>query len=172
ITFATGMGGTEAETTVNIITSILIVLVLAYTALGGMVAVIVTDYVQFVILSLGLGLGLFYCFSTTELGWDRMVSVVWETKGDAGFNPFHPGSYGWTYIIWMTCLQITAGICWVPEATRALTTKDVRTTQRTFFLGSPGFFARLAIPAVWGIAAFVFVSQHPELSDYFSKENL
>jgi SSS family solute:Na+ symporter len=53
-----------------------------------------------------------------------------------------------------------------------LTTEDVSTTNRTFFLGSPGFFARMAIPAVWGIAAFTFVSHHTELSQYFSAENL
>jgi SSS family solute:Na+ symporter len=94
ITFATGMGGDEAETTVNIITSILILLVLAYTVLGGMVAVIVTDYVQFVILSVGLGLGLYYCFASTGLGWSHMVGAVWAQHGEAGSTPSIPARTG------------------------------------------------------------------------------
>ena len=174
ITFATGLGDSagDAELTVNVITSLLIVLVLVYTVLGGMVAVIVTDYVQFVVLSLGLGLGLWICFSSPELGWDTMVNTLSREKGEAAFNPFHPASYGWTYVVWMTCVTFTAAICWAPEASRALTTQDERTTKRTFLLGSPGFFARMAIPAVWGIAAFCFVQQHAELADYFSAQSL
>ena len=126
ITFATGMGdaGENAELTVNVITSLLIVMVLAYTVLGGMVAVIVTDYIQFVVLSLGLGLGLWMCLSSPELGWSTMVSTLAADKGEAAFNPFHPESYGWVYVIWMTCLTFTGTICWAPEATRALTTQD------------------------------------------------
>lgn len=174
ITYVTGMGGSdaEAELTVNIITSLLIVLVLAYTVLGGMVAVLVTDYVQFVVLSIGLGLGLWLCFTSPEIGWDNMVNTVAAKKGEAGFNPVHSEGYGWTYVIWMICLTSTAAICWAPEATRALTTKDSATTRRTFFLGSPGFFARMAIPAVWGIAAFCFVHNHSELTEHFSADAL
>ena len=70
ITFATGLGDSagDAELTVNVITSLLIVLVLVYTVLGGMVAVIVTDYVQFVVLSLGLGAGPVDLFLKPRIG--------------------------------------------------------------------------------------------------------
>lgn len=169
ITYATGMGepGQSAETIVNVITSLLIVMVLAYTVLGGMVAVLVTDYIQFVILSLGLGLGLWMCFTSPELGWGKVVSTWSEEKGVAAFNPVHSESFGWTYVIWMICLTFAAALCWAPEVTRALTTQDEQTTRRTFFLGAPGFFARFAIPALWGITAFAFVRHHPELNHYF-----
>lgn len=169
ITYATGLGDTTESTEfmVNLITSLLIVMVLAYTVLGGMVAVLVTDYIQFVILSLGLGLGLWMCFSSPELGWTRIVETWSAERGIAAFNPVHPESFGWTYVIFMICVTFAAALCWAPEVTRALTTQDVRTTRRTFFLGAPGFFARFAVPALWGITAFVFVRQHPELSQYF-----
>jgi len=57
--------------TVNLITSALIVIVLFYTVLGGMVSVIVTDYIQFIILSIGLGLGLYFCLAHPDIGWRR-----------------------------------------------------------------------------------------------------
>ena len=39
---------------VKLVMTVLIVLVLVYTILGGMVSVVITDYVQFVVLSVGL----------------------------------------------------------------------------------------------------------------------
>ena len=173
ITYATGMGGEDAEFTVNIITSLLIVMVLVYTVLGGMVAVLVTDYIQFVVLSLGLGLGLWVCFTDLphHLGWENMVTTLQNTKGEAAFNPFHSDSHGWTYVTWQAILIFAAGICWAPEASRALTTADSATTKRTFLFGAPGFFVRMAIPTVWGIAAYTFVFHSPELHDYFLSEN-
>ncbi|MBD3675823.1 MAG: sodium:solute symporter family protein [Planctomycetaceae bacterium] len=169
IAYATGMvdSNDSAENVVNIITSLLIVMVLAYTVLGGMVAVLVTDYLQFVILSVGLGLGLWMCYSSPGLGWTNVVRIWSESHGEAAFNPVHPDSFGWAYVIWMVCLTFAAALCWAPEVTRALTTQDVRTTQKTFFLGSPGFFSRFAVPALWGITAFAFMHQDPELSQYF-----
>ncbi len=173
ITYATGLGGEDAELTVNIITSLLILLVLVYTVLGGMVAVLVTDYIQFVVLSLGLGLGLWFCLNSPahHLDWESMVSTWQSSKGEAAFNPVHENSYGWTYVIWQVLIVFTASICWAPEATRALTTQDSGTTKRTFFFGAPGFFVRMAIPAVWGIAAYTFVFHNPELHDFFLGEN-
>ena len=174
ITFVTGMGSAEDDVdfTVNVITTLLILLALAYTVVGGMVAVIVTDYIQFVVLSLGLGLGLWMCFFNPDLGWDTMVNTLIAAKGEAAFNPVHPQSYGWIFVVWMMVEIFTGAICWPPEATRALTTRDERTTQRMFFFGAPGFFARMAIPALWGIAAFCFVQNHGQLSEYFSPEAL
>ncbi len=173
ITYATGFGGEDAELTVNLITTLLILLVLVYTVMGGMVAVLVTDYIQFVVLSLGLGLGLWFCFTDLDnnLGWANMVTTWQNAKGEAAFNPVHPESYGWTYFIWQIVIVFTAGICWAPEATRALTTQDSATTKRTFLFGAPGFFVRMAIPAVWGIAAYTYVFHHPELHEYFLGEN-
>ncbi|VAX42604.1 hypothetical protein MNBD_PLANCTO02-763 [hydrothermal vent metagenome] len=171
ITYVTGMGGEQSELTVNIITSLLIVLVLVYTVMGGMVAVMVTDYIQFVVLSIGLGLGLWFCFNSPGLGWDEMVTTWSKAKGAAAFNPVHEKSYGWTYLFFQIFVITFAGFCWAPEATRALTTENSSTTKKTFLFGAPGFFVRMAIPAVWGIAAFVFVSKHPELKDvFFGKE--
>jgi SSS family solute:Na+ symporter len=66
LTYVAGLGNQDpavSAMTVNIITTILILLVLVYTVAGGMIAIIVTDYLQFVLLSLGLGLapGLLLC---------------------------------------------------------------------------------------------------------------
>jgi len=144
----------KQQLTVNIITSVLIVIVLFYTVLGGMVSVIVTDYIQFIILSLGLGLGLYFCLVHPDIGWQSMVSTLAENRGEAAFNPFHGDSYGWVWVVWMLVHVFAAGLCWAPEATRALTAKDPTTSKRTYLIASPGQFVRLALPALLAIAAF------------------
>ena len=153
--------------TVNLITSILIALVLLYTVLGGMVSVIVTDYIQFVILSIGLGLGLYFCLSHADIGWSGMVGTLAEHRGAAAFNPFHKDSYGWVWVVWMLVHVFAAMLCWAPEATRALTAKDPTTSKRTYLIGSPGQYVRLALPALLAIAAFCYFAKHAELSAYF-----
>jgi len=167
ITYATGMGGENAEVTVNIITTILIVMVLVYTVLGGMVSVIITDYVQFIILSIGMGLGVYFCLTHPALGWDTMTQTLAEARGERMFNPVAEGGYGWTWIIFMSLVGFTAGFCWAPEATRALTARNSGVARRTFLLGSPGLFVRLGIPTLWGVAAFTLAMQTPELQTYF-----
>ena len=159
---------TNSEYVVNAITSLLIVLVVGYTVAGGMVAVIVTDYLQFVVLSVGLAIGTYFCLTAPELGWAGITETWVAERGHAAVDPTSADSYGWTYLIWQVVLIFAAGICWAPNATRALTTVDEATTRRTFFFAAPGMFARMAIPGLWGMAALVFVSQHAELRDYFS----
>lgn len=175
LTYVAGLGNQDpavSEMTVNIITTILILLVLVYTVAGGMIAIIVTDYLQFVLLSLGLGLGLLLCLRAPSISWDQMVGTLVNLKGEPAFNPFHANSYGWVFLIWQMLVVCTAVLCWAPEASRALVTEDVATTKRTFYIGSTGFFARLALPVLWGVAAFCYVNNTPALKEYFSPENV
>jgi SSS family solute:Na+ symporter len=160
------------EQLVNLITSILIVLVLVYTVMGGMVSVIVTDYLQFVILSLGLGLGLYFCLTHPDLGWDNMVAALKTHRGERAFNPVHKDSYGWLWAIWTSIHFAVAALCWAPEVTRALTARDPTTTKRTFLFGSPGQFVRLAIPVLFAIAAFCYISRDAGLTAHFFPDGL
>jgi SSS family solute:Na+ symporter len=167
ITYATGIGGANAETTVNLITTALIVLVLIYTVLGGMVSVIVTDYIQFVVLSVGLAIGVYFCLTHPNLGWQNMTAALVEHRGERAFNPIANPAYGWIWIAFNLLLFFFAFLCWAPEASRTLTSKDERTTRRTFLFAGPGQFIRLAIPAFFAIAAFCWFTQDAELSAHF-----
>ena len=155
---------------VNIIVTILVVLVVLYTMLGGMVSVLVTDYFQFLILSVGMGFGLYVCLTHAELGWENMTNTLIQYRGESGFNPFHTDSYGVTFIIWVAIAGISSTILWAPEASRALTCKDPQAAKNTFMLSSPGSFFRLACPALWAIAAFCLFSKNADFSAYFFPE--
>ncbi len=173
ITYATGMGDVEdAEMTVNIITSALIVLVLVYTVLGGMVSVIITDYIQFIVLSVGMGLGVYFCLSHPALGWDNMLNTIAKHRGEMMFNPVANPNYGWIWIVFNLLLFLAAGFCWAPEASRALTAKNASVAKRTFLIGAPGQFVRLGIPVLWAVAAFTLVSQDQALTGFFFPNGL
>ena len=174
ITYVTGISAHVEDPTmmVNIITSVLILLVLVYTVLGGMVSVIITDYIQFIVLSVGMGLGVYFCLVHPALGWDKMVNTVAKHRGEMMFNPVAEGSYGWVWVVFNLLVFFVAGFCWAPESSRALTAKNPSVAKRTFLVASPGQFIRLGVPVLWAIAAFTLVAQNEPLTWHFFPDGL
>jgi SSS family solute:Na+ symporter len=174
VTYVTGTSLTApgSETTVNLITSLLIVLVVAYTVLGGMISVLVTDYLQFVVLTFGLAIAVVACLWHPQLGWDRIVQSMAEERGARMFNPVAEGGYGWTWVVFNTVVFAAAAICWAPEASRSLTARNERVARLTFLLAAPGQFMRLAVPALFAAAMFCLVAQTPELQAHFFPHGL
>lgn len=143
----------------------LLVLVLVYTTLGGMISVILTDYVQFVVLSFGLLAGTFLAIS--HLGWDRIFSGVHEVLGAAGYDPtISDGSFGWEYVCWMV---ITAGLIgsavWPTAVSRALTMESEAAVRKQYCWSSISFTVRFLLPYFWGICALVFITSTPAGAD-------
>lgn len=144
--------------------TILLALVLAYTVMGGMISVIITDYVQFVVLSFGVLIATGIAVWT--LGWDNIFTVVQEKMGEGGFNPFaNEGAFGPEYVIWTF---FTAGLVscaiWPTAVARALAMESPQSVQRQYKWSSVSFMIRFLIPSFWGICAFVFVTtQAPDL---------
>ncbi|HUF11288.1 MAG TPA: sodium:solute symporter family protein [Rhodothermales bacterium] len=168
VTYVTGLAATpNAETVVNIVMTGLIILVLVYTVMGGMVAVIITDYMQFVLLSLGLLTALGITLMADGSGWTDMVGSMVSAKGVAGFNPVHANSYGWAFVLWMVVTGMAVGFTWGTTVSRALTAESPRVAQKTYMFGAPGMFVRMAIPALIAIGAFAHFSGDPEFAAYF-----
>lgn len=174
VTFLMGASLTApgSETTVHLVMSLLIVLVIAYTMLGGMLSVLVTDYLQFVILSIGLFVAAAACLTHPQLGWERIVGAMAEHRGDRMFSPVADGGYGWTWVVFNVVVFLSAAICWAPEASRALTARDERTARLTFLLAAPGQFVRLGVPALFAVALFCLVTQTPDLQGHFFPQGL
>ncbi|HTL31200.1 MAG TPA: hypothetical protein VL282_18350, partial [Tepidisphaeraceae bacterium] len=64
----------------------LLVGVAVYTILGGMLSVLITDFMQFVIMSAGLLV--ITLLILHDVGWNKMVETVHAHYGAGGFNPF------------------------------------------------------------------------------------
>ena len=150
----------------KVVMSVMLILVLVYTALGGMVSVVITDFVQFVVLSLSLVIATWFAFAKVG-GWDAMVQAVTENMGEGGFDPIQAGRYGWTFILWMAFLNLSAQICWLPTTLRALSAKSPLVAKRMYMWSGLSFLIRCVVPMLWGIAAFTLVKATPELNALF-----
>jgi SSS family solute:Na+ symporter len=130
----------------------LLLVALAYTALGGMVSLIVTNYVQYVVLAAGTVIVTLVCLR--EVGWGGMVSAVEGHMGGHGFNPIEDLGVG--FILWQILLWIALMTVWQSVAMRTFSTKDAAVGKKMFTLTGFLFLGRALIPMVWGIAALAF----------------
>ena len=167
--FVTSVMGMNSPTQLRIAMTIMLGLVLIYTMLGGMVAVLVTDYMQFVVMSIGL-LATSY-FLMNHYGWDNVVGTVMQLKGEAGFNPFCQEGFGTAYVIWMVFLGLVSCALWQTAVIRASSAESLQVVRRTYSWGSIGFLIRFMVPYFWGICALVYIAQRPELARIFMPEN-
>jgi SSS family solute:Na+ symporter len=134
----------------------LLVAVAIYTIVGGMLSVLVTDYLQFVVMSAGL---LAVSFLTLyQVPWDRLVETVQENYGHGGFNPFVNENLGWSWVAFQGLQNSAAVLTWQTTIGLLLAAKDTKTGQRIYTRTSFFFVCRFVIPGVWGIAALATLS--------------
>jgi solute:Na+ symporter, SSS family len=130
----------------------LLVLVAVYTILGGMLSVLVTDFLQFVVMSGGLIVVTILVLY--HIGWDKLVDAVAMKHPDGGgFNPFVNKSQGWQFVAFQALHNTAATLTWQTVTARLLAAKDTKTGQKIFTRTSFFFVCRFVIPGIWGIAA-------------------
>lgn len=138
------IAGLDTETA--IILSALITI--AYTALGGLWAVALTDFIQLILLLLGLGLTVPYALEAVG-GWTTAWEQYQEAFGSAAsFLPDREalGSYYWNWWDYALLLCL-GGIPWQVYFQRVLASRDEKTAVRLSIIA--GFVCLLAaVPAV------------------------
>jgi len=161
---AWGLPGIDALTAVMVF---LLSLVLIYTCLGGMISVVLADYVQFVVLSFGLLLTSF--LAIYNLGWDNIFAGVEQVMGREGFDPTaEGGGFGLDYILWMAFLGLVGCSVWPTSVARALAAESPKTVKRQYMFASLSYLIRFLIPYFWGICALVFImTVDPKLKEMF-----
>jgi solute:Na+ symporter, SSS family len=137
----------------------LLVLVMVYTILGGMLSVLVTDFLQFVVMSVGLlAVTILVLY---QLGWEKLVDTVEQHHGVGGFNAFVHPSLGWTYVLFQILGQTASTLTWQTTVARLLASKDSATGRKIFMKTSFFFVCRWLIPGIWGIAALATLGWLP-----------
>jgi solute:Na+ symporter, SSS family len=136
--------------------TVLLVLVATYTVLGGMLSVLVTDFLQFVVMSAGLIV--VTVLILWRVGWSTLVDTVESHHGAGGFSPLANPNMGWTFVAFQACLQVAATLTWQPVTSRLLASKDADTGRAIYKRTSFFFAARFVIPGLWGIAALSIVT--------------
>src|SRR6478672_8784492 len=103
------IAGHQVELLVLMMT-VLLIGVSIYTILGGMLSVLVTDFLQFIVMSVGL-------LAVTililwKIGWTAITTAVTERIGAGGFNPIVNPEMGWAYIIFNLLGSTAANLTW------------------------------------------------------------
>lgn len=148
--------------------TILLGMILLYTVLGGMLSVLVTDYIQFIVK--GLGIVVTSILVIRAFGWNDLVTNLWvcfEGSSPAGqtlkahpFNPFSSTSFGWRYLVWQMVFQIAVVTTWQTQISRVLSSRDEATAKKMYRRTAFYFVGRFALPGLWGAAALVYFTQH------------
>ncbi|MBP9900445.1 MAG: sodium:solute symporter family protein [Verrucomicrobia subdivision 3 bacterium] len=131
--------------------TLLLVSVAVYTILGGMLSVLVTDYLQFIVMSVGLIVVTILII--IKVGWSTMVTAVETHYGAGGFNPFVHPDMGWSFVVFNTLLTLSIVLTWQTVIQRALAAKDSNIARKIYKGTSFFFVCRFLLPGVWGIAA-------------------
>ena len=164
--FIVGITGMDPDgDALKFVMAALLALVLVYTVIGGMISVVITDYIQFVVLSIGILVTGWLAIAS--VGWDNLFETVQtQFKGNSGFNPVDSESdFGWEYVGWMFFLGIVNCALWPTAVARALAMESTAALKRQYMWSSISFAIRMIIPALLGICAFVFVMTVAEGKD-------
>jgi SSS family solute:Na+ symporter len=164
--FMMGITGYSNPAGLKLFMSAMLIMVLVYTVAGGMVSVVLNDFMQFAVLSIGMLIGSY--FVITKIGWSNLFKAPEIVDKTAWFNPLAEGSgFGSIYVIFMVVLTFSAGALWQSGTLRALSAKTPKIAKQLYAWSSVSYLARRVIPMLWGICAFIFVSQTPNLLSAF-----
>jgi len=141
----------------------LLIIVAIYTILGGMLSVLVTDYAQFIIMSIGLLSVTAICFY--QFGWNNLTEHLETNYGNSAFNPFFEGTYGFDRILLDLLVAFAAVLTWQTMLSRILSAKDASTGQKIYTGTAPFFLVRFGLPAFLGISAYYYFSQTGQLPE-------
>ena len=147
----------------EILMTALLLIVAVYTILGGMLSVLITDYLQFIMMNIGLiSVSLLFIFG---FGWDNLVLHLENSYGPPAFNPFEGGQYGWDRVLLDLLVAFAVILTWQTIIARVLAAKDAKTGQGIYIGTAPYWIVRFALPAIFGIAAFYYFSDIGELPE-------
>lgn len=165
--FVTGLTGMTSPVELKIVMTVLLALVLFYTILGGMISVVITDFIQFFVLSIGMLLAC--ALAVYHLGWSNIIATVRETHGEAGFDPFHDASYGPSYVMWQIfAAGLVSCAVWQTAVMRACSAESTAVVKRLYIWSSIGFLIRFMIPNFLGVCALVYFWQHESFRATFA----
>jgi SSS family solute:Na+ symporter len=140
---------------------VLLTLVLIYTLLGGMVSVILTNFIQYILLSFGMVFITVY--GIYIIGWDNIVNAVTASHGEKGINPFFPslfkGEFGIGFLVWQVLEWTAILVAWQAIALRLFSSKDSKTGMKIYKWSGLMFLFRGILPIFWGIMAFAYFTE-------------
>lgn len=136
------------------IMTLMLIIVMSYTILGGMFSVVITDFMQYVVLSFAMLATTVIVLFNVDLS--EISSAVVSGYGEGGINPIENDRFGWSFIVWILVTNIAAAALWQPGTSKALSSKSPEIAKKVFWVTGLTFAGRAMIPMFWGVAAFAY----------------
>ena len=130
--------------------TVMIGLALFFTFIGGMVSVILTDFIQSIVIAFALIAGSVVLI--TKFGVTTIHTSLQTNLGAAGYNPFAKESYGILFFIWVVLGNIV-GIVFAPQMQRIASTDSAKTARQMTLIGTIFSQGRTFMVLCWGIVA-------------------
>jgi SSS family solute:Na+ symporter len=139
------------EDALILIMVLMLVVVVGYTILGGMFSVVITDFMQYVVLSMSmLAVSAILFF---KLDWTQLAMAVDTNYGRSGFDPIFNDRFGWMFIVWVFVSNLASASLWQPGTSKALSSESPKVARSVFRITGMTFAGRAMIPMLWGIIA-------------------
>lgn len=137
-----------------IIMIIMLVVVIAYTIFGGMLSVVITDFMQFVIIAISMLIVTILIL--TKVSFVDISNAVNTNYGVGGVNPFKNFRLGWFFMGWTIIANFATGSLHQPIAAKAFCSESPKVAKKVFFYYGLTLAGRSMIPMLWGIAALAY----------------
>ena len=143
------MGLGEQEKAVVMV--IMLVIVVSYTILGGMFSVVITDFMQFVILAFGMLIATVFVLMKVSIS--TIAHTVVTQYGSPGVNPITNPQFGWVFIFWMLVGSVALSALNQPAVSKSFASESPEVGRKVFFYTGLTLAGRYMIPMLWGLAA-------------------
>ena len=137
--------------------TLMLLVVIAYTVLGGMFSVVITDFIQFVVLSAGMLIATICVLLRVDL--TQVAAVVTQQMGEAGVNPVANPRFGWPFLLWMLVGSVAISALNQPAASKSFASESPEAGRKVFLFTGITLAGRYMIPMFWGAAALAMFGQ-------------
>ena len=136
---------------VPVLMAVLIGLALLFAYAGGMVSVILTDYIQSVIISVMVFVITWLVIS--KVGFKGIHETINTSFGQGGYNPLVSNSFGPVFLIWIVLQQILGFPAFAPTMQKIAATDNAKTARQMTMLAWMFGQGRVLMMIIWGVAA-------------------
>ncbi len=134
-----------------IVMTVMLLIVISYTVLGGMFSVVITDFIQFVVLGFGMLIATVFVLVHVPLG--DIATAVTNQFGAAGVDPTANPRFGWPFLLWMLIASVAVSALNQPAASKSFASESPEVGRKVFLITGITLGGRYMIPMFWGVAA-------------------
>ena len=134
---------------------IILALALFFTIVGGMVSVVVTDYIQSVIMFVSLTAATYLI--VYKVGISAIKAGLETNLGDAGFNPLSTDSIGAVFLIVVLLSSVVNRLAFSPTLQKISSAKDHKVVKQMYLLSNIFVHGRYMMLILWGVAALALL---------------